>query len=114
MKNPLGPGADFPTTEKLARDIESELSRRWNTYDKTRRELVTLFARRAREGWFDDYKSQLAFPISQLVRTAIHLELDDVAQAARDGKYDATPAEAARWAASVDGQDTFRLFGMGS
>lgn len=103
MNHPLGPGAELPTTERLARAIEAELAKQWKTLDQKRRTLVTLFAQRAREGWFDDYKSKSPTPIHDLVRVASQIGFDDIAERAKEGEFDGTRAEAEAWGSSVEG-----------
>ncbi len=111
MKHPLGPGAAMPTTERLARAIEAELAKQWNRLDPTRRVIITLFARRAREGWFDDYKSPSPTPISDLIHVASHVEFDDIASRAKAGEFDATLAESDAWAESAEGVIALETFG---
>lgn len=62
----------------------------------------------ARNGLYHDFTSPLAFPISQLVADLDAAGLSTMARRARDGEYDATPAESDDWAASAEGQATFR------
>lgn len=62
---------------------------------------------KAAAGYYDDYKSPLAFPIMQLRADALALGLGDIAERAADGDFDGTKAEADAWAASPDGQAAF-------
>lgn len=62
----------------------------------------------ARQGYYDDFRSPLAFPISQLVADAAKYGLTDIAERAKRGEFDATKAEADAWATSPDGQAAFR------
>jgi hypothetical protein len=62
----------------------------------------------AREGYYDDYKSPLAFPLSQLVADCREHGLTAIADAAMNGDYDATKEESDAWARSPDGQAAFR------
>jgi hypothetical protein len=76
----------LPTTERLARALEAAND-----------PALAPMIERARAGHYDDFKSQLDAPITALVRdlrAAGHLEL---AQRARDGEFDSTPAEGAAW-----------------
>lgn len=86
---------DIPTTERLARDLEEA---------GAPAEMV----QRALEGYYDDYKSPLAMPEVQLLTDAKKAGLDTIAEGVVEGRWDATKAEAEAWAASPDGQETFR------
>lgn len=69
---------------------------------------------RARAGYYDDYKSPLAFPCMQLVADLEQAGQRDLAARARHGEWDGTKEEAEAWAASPDGQAAFRdLLGGG-
>ena len=75
---------------------------------------------RAIEGYYHDYLSPLTFPEIQLVTDLRELAkapatprnsrplLRELAQAVIDRKYDATKEESDAWAASPEGQETFR------
>lgn len=54
---------------------------------------------RAQGGFYDDYESRIATPILSLVIDAHRSGLTQIALDAADGKYDATPEEAAAWVA---------------
>lgn len=62
----------------------------------------------ARSGYYHDYRSPLAFPIMQLVHDLQAVGLYELAERAKRGDFDATREEADAWAASEDGQATFR------
>ena len=64
--------------------------------------------RRASDGYYHDYLSPLAMPISALVNDATRHGLADITERAKRGDFDATRAEADAWAASPEGQETFR------
>lgn len=78
--------------------------------------------RRAREGHFDDFFAppevasglEILKLVDELQRRKTKLgpvgrdRVDEVVAAVKDGEFDATKAESDRWAASKDGQDTFR------
>lgn len=66
---------------------------------------------RARAGFYDDYKSELAMPISQLIVDARKLGLTDIARRAINGEFDATQAEGDAWWSSPDGLAARREFG---
>jgi hypothetical protein len=75
---------------------------------------------RAVDGYYHDYLSPLALPEVQLVSDLRDLAsrpatprdsrplLKALAQAVIDGEHDATKEESDAWAASPDGQETFR------
>lgn len=69
--------------------------------------------RNAENGYYDDYKSDLALPINQLVVDAKKLNLNSIAERAMSGDFDAQDWEAEAWAASEDGQSTFRELAAG-
>jgi hypothetical protein len=62
----------------------------------------------ALQGAFHDFKSPSATPIIDLVQECERHGLSGIAAAARAGEFDATREEADEWAASADGQATFR------
>lgn len=51
----------------------------------------------ARNGFYDDYETVIAFPIQQLVADAKAAGLNDIAQKAMNGEYDATEQESLEW-----------------
>jgi methionine synthase II (cobalamin-independent) len=51
----------------------------------------------ARNGFYDDYETVIAFPIRQLVADAEAAGLDAIAQDAMNGVYDATEQEGLEW-----------------
>jgi hypothetical protein len=86
-----------PTTERLARAlIEAH--------------APAAMVDRARVGYYDDFKSDLDFPIIQLVIEATDAGLVGIANRARDGEFDSEKWESDEWAASPDGQETFKMF----
>jgi hypothetical protein len=96
------------TTAKLARAL-SEIPG-----------VPKVMIQRAVDGYYHDYLSPLTFPEIQLVSDLRDLAnlpvtprdsrplLRALAQDVIDGKYDATKEESDAWAASPDGQETFR------
>lgn len=88
-----------PTSERLARVLEA----RGNP------KLARMIAL-TREGHYDDFRSPLATPIYQLVRDLIQNGEHELAERAKAGEFDATPAEAAAWVQSGEGQAAFREF----
>lgn len=86
---------ETPTTERLAVEL-------------VKAGAPPLMIEKARCGYYDDYKSELAMPIAQLVADATRAGLADIARRATDGEFDATKAESDAWARSPDGQAAFR------
>jgi len=80
-------------------------------------EMIT----RAIDGYYHDYQSPLAFPQMQLVKDLLDLArtpatpatsrplLRALAGGVKAGDFDASAEEADDWAASPEGQETFRL-----
>jgi len=94
------PTQTIPTSERLAQALEAELR---TTHD-TRLELLIG---RARDGFYDDFKSDLPNPQQALVydlRTLGHFKF---AQRVIDGEFDATMEEAEAWANSPEGQAAY-------
>jgi len=97
----------LPTSERLARDLEAV--------------DCGILAAAARLGEFDDFKSESATPIGDLVRrlevvAGVHprgAELLKIAEAARAGRYDATEAEAQAWARSREGREALASLAPG-
>jgi len=76
----------IPTTEKLAKVLEE-------ANDPNLKDIIE----KAKQGYYDDYKTTIGFPTIQLVHDltlAKHLEL---AQRARDGEWNAQDWEAKEW-----------------
>ena len=80
-----------PTTEKLAKALEQASA-------------PAKMIERARSGYYDDYKSELAFPIRQLVEDAMRHELYDIAERAKNGDFDAQKWEGDEWMSGPEGQ----------
>lgn len=78
--------------------------------------------RRAERGYYHDYLSPLALPevalVNELRAAAARADADTraalvaVARDVRDGKHDASRAEADEWARSDEGRATFGAFGL--
>ena len=51
----------------------------------------------ARDGYYDDYLSDLATPIHQLVKDATKHGLNEIAERAKDGEFDTTKEESQEW-----------------
>ena len=71
----------------------------------TRQKLATILeerglqkmADRARKGYYDDYESDLPFPIIQLVTDLMLEGQDDLAERAKAGEFDGTKEEGEAW-----------------
>jgi hypothetical protein len=63
--------------------------------------------RKARANRYNDYLSDSAHPIIDLVKDATVYNLRDIVEQARDGKYDGTREEANEWF-SREGKDLFK------
>jgi hypothetical protein len=83
-----------PTTEKLAKALEMAKAPAW-------------MIKKAREGYYDDYKSPLAFPEMQLHHDAHVAGLDEIKAAVEAGEFDSTKEESDEWARSPEGQAAF-------
>lgn len=87
------------TTEKLYRALEKA-------------DAPQVMLNRAKNGAYDDYLSESATPIFDLITDCKIFNLPLIAQRARDGDFDGTQAEADAWMASPDGQATIaKLYG---
>ena len=85
MKAYRGESPDpLPTKERLARVLEASHA------------PVEMIAK-ARAGAYDDYESDSATPIINLVHDLEAAGLSSLAEKARDGVFDSTKAEAERW-----------------
>lgn len=83
------------TTEKLALALEAEGA-------------PTDMIVKAREGYYHDFLSPLAFPETQLLADARLHGLGSIADGVIRGEWDATKEESDDWAKSPEGQETFR------
>lgn len=92
----------IPTTERLANALKEKKDSR----------LSDMIAK-ARAGYYDDFKSELATPCLQLVADLKALGLDDLADRAKNGEFDATLEESERWFNSPEGVEARRLLGVG-
>lgn len=80
----------LPTKERLAQAIEARLGKEYNP-------LVTRIIMRARLGVYDEFESDIASPISQLVHDLRAVGFDDMAQRAIEGDFDCTEEEGQAW-----------------
>lgn len=97
---------DEPTTEKLARAIAEAAAKPHHRTEPgpSTEQMIAL----ARDGYYDDYKSPVAMNMMALVTHARAAGLMDIAGRAISGDFDATKEESDAWAASAEGQATFR------
>lgn len=86
-----------PTSEKLAEAL-------------THASAPSPMVQRAREGYYDDYRSPLPDPIRTLVNDARKYHLNNIALRAINGEFDGQKWEAEQWAKSEEGQEIFRQF----
>lgn len=92
------------TSDKLARVL---LER----YAQEGDERLKDMAQKAREGYYDDFKSQLALPLHQLVYDLARINnCNDIVKMVVDGEFDAQVWEVDEWAQSEEGQEIFRRF----
>ncbi len=98
---------ESPTEPAAARTPTSELLAR----DLAQAQAPASMIAHARAGGYDDYRSESATPIVDLVRDARTHGLSAIAEAAIEGKYDAQRWESDEWAKSEEGQAAFREFG---
>ena len=85
----------IPTTEKLAKALVEAKAPLW-------------MIKRAREGYYDDFKSLIATPIVALVNDLRSVGLKDLANLAINGEWDSTDQEAEEWTQSPEGQEAIR------
>jgi hypothetical protein len=85
----------YPTTERLARALEEAGA-------------PTAMIERARQGYYDDFKSPLAMPEMQLLTDARAAGLESIAEGVLRGEWDATKEESDAWARSPEGQAAFQ------
>lgn len=97
-RSPAPPWPGIPveehTSHRLAEAIEEAGGSRWLQH-------------RARDGWYDDFRSPDPMPISTLVHDLRKAGLEDLARRAMDGEFDASRAESDAWAKSDDGREAF-------
>ena len=87
----------IPTTERLARALE-ELN------DPKLSEMVA----KARAGYYDDFKSDLAQPLTTLYMDLMDVGHPEMAQRVVDGEFDSTKEEAEAWM-EAEGRDILKL-----
>jgi hypothetical protein len=85
----------LPTKERLAQAMEASA-------------CPPSMIRRTRDGYYDDFESQLITPALALVADLRAIGQHALAVRAVQGEFDGTTAEGDAWASSVDGQAAFR------
>jgi hypothetical protein len=68
--------------------------------------------RRAREGYYDDFRSELTYPITQLFKDLIEAGQPELADRAKQGEFDGTREEAQAWAKSPEGRAIAKRLGL--
>lgn len=91
---------EVATAERLARALEGRQNPR-----------LAGMIRKARAGEYDDYLSESATPINDLVRDLVQNGEHELATRAMRGEFDGTREEAQAWAESDEGRDVFGEFG---
>lgn len=86
-----------PTTERLAVALEEERAPKW-------------MVEAARAGRYDDYKSDLALPLTQLVTDCRFYGLTRMVPRIKDGEFDCVRQEADEWAMTEEGRRIFAEF----
>lgn len=87
------PDGPQPTSERLAAELESKGH--------------AAMAMAARQGYYDEYKTEIPFPLVQLVTDLTQVEEWGLIERVKAGDFDATREEAAAWAASPEGLESF-------
>jgi len=95
----------LPTKERLAHEIDA-VARRYGD------EGLVAMARRAREGYYDDYESPLAMPCVKLVEDFRFLGYEGMARKAMDGRWDGSREEGEAWAARQTEPDILEVLEM--
>ena len=92
------PAQRIPTTEKLAQALQDA---------GAPAEMI----HRAKMGRYDDFKSQSATPIADLVSECRAAGLHTIVERAIKGEFDAQIWESEAWRNSPEGRETFKHFG---
>ncbi len=86
------------TKVRLTKDLKDQNAPEW-------------MIKAAIDGHYDDYESDIATPILQLMVDCERVGLKDIANKARNGDYDCTKEEADRWMNGKEGQSTLSELG---
>lgn len=90
----------IPTSEKLAQSLRAV---------NAPLDMIV----RAEVGYYDDFRSELAYPVKQLVLDAVANGLPDIAMRAMESEFDAQNWEIDAWANSSEGQETLKQYMKG-
>lgn len=90
-----------PTTERLAAALKAA---------GAPPHMISL----ARDGYYDDYKSPLAMPETQLLVDAREHGLAEIVEGVMKGEWDATKEESDAWVRSPEGQAAVRELAGGN
>lgn len=93
------PTKRVPTTEKLAIALQKA-------------HAPMSMIKRARAGAYDDFKSHIAHNIVLLVEDCRKHGLEQIAQRAINGDFDAQNWEAEEWSKTAEGREVFKEFGL--
>lgn len=81
-----------PTTELLAKALQEVQAPQW-------------MIDQAKQGFYDDFKSDIGSPLLQLVQDSMNARLPfDFIQSVKDGKFDAQDWEIEEWSQSPQGR----------
>lgn len=86
-----------PTSEKLSRAMQEHNCPNW-------------MIQRAKEGYYDDYKSPIATPCFQLVQDLSKIGAHTLAHRAKNGEFDAQKWEGDEWINSPEGKEAMESF----
>lgn len=92
------PEERIPTTERLATALREA---------DAPQEMI----KRAKAGYYDDFKSELAMPSTQLIYDAKRFRLNGILKRATEGEFDSPKWESDEWANDVEGKAIFAEFG---
>jgi carbohydrate-selective porin OprB len=86
------------TKVRLAKDLKDHNAPEW-------------MIKNAIDGYYDDYETDIATPILQLVIDCEKVGLKDIAGKARNGYYDSTKEEADKWMSGKAGREALSELG---
>lgn len=69
-------------------------------------------AKRAEEGWFNEYFGRFDAPMHTLIHDLVIYEKHDLVERVRNGEFDATEEEADEWADSPEGREAKAMVDM--
>jgi hypothetical protein len=89
----------LPTTERLARALEASAN-----------PALVAMAAKARQGYYDDFRSDVPDPIRRLVRDLNAAGAIELAERAMRGEFEATEREAQEWMLTAEGRVAAQQF----